>query len=42
MKAMFAGFAAIAIIAVGASFALQEIGFSSADRGSGNAVRLGE
>ncbi len=40
MKAMLAAFASIAIIAVGASFGLQEIGFSSADRTTGDAVRL--
>ena len=42
MKAMLAGFAAIAIIAVGADYALKELKWSSADRGSGDAVRLGE
>lgn len=40
MKAMIAGFAAIVLIAVGANIALQEFGWSAADRGSGNAVRL--
>ncbi|WGW05558.1 hypothetical protein [Tropicibacter oceani] len=40
MKAMFAGFAAMAVIGIGAYFALQEIGFSAAERNSGAAVRL--
>ncbi len=40
MKAMFAGFAAIIVISIGANFALKTIGFSSADQTSGNAVRL--
>ena len=40
MKAMLAGFAAIIVVAVGADFALDEIGFSSEERNSGAAVRL--
>lgn len=40
MKAMLAGFAAIAVIGVGAHFALQEIGFSSEERFASPAVRL--
>ncbi len=40
MKAMLAAFAAIAIIAVGANFGLQQAGFSAADRTSGDAVSL--
>ncbi len=40
MKAMLAGFAAIIVISVGAWFALDEIGFSSAERSSGQNVRL--
>jgi hypothetical protein len=40
MKAMLAAFAAIAIIAIGANFALQQAGFSAADRTTGDAVRL--
>ena len=40
MKAMFAGFAAMILIGIGAYFALGEIGFSSADRQSSPAVRL--
>ena len=40
MKAMLAGFAAIAIIAVVASFALEQAGFSAADQATGDAVRL--
>lgn len=40
MKAMFAGFAAIAVIGIAAHFGLAEIGFSSEERNSGAAVRL--
>lgn len=40
MKAMLAGFALIAVIAVGADLALESVGFSSQDRNSGAAVRL--
>ncbi len=40
MKAMWAGFAATIVITVGAYFALGEIGFSAAERGSGEAVRI--
>ncbi len=40
MKAMLAGFALIAVIAVGADLALESAGFSSQDRNSGAAVRL--
>ncbi|WP_276606308.1 hypothetical protein [Pacificoceanicola onchidii] len=40
MKAMFAGFAAMILIAFGAYFALQEIGFSTQDLSSGANVRL--
>ena len=40
MKAMLAGFAAMAIISVGAWYALGEMGFSSADIYSGQNVRL--
>lgn len=40
MKAMLTGFIAIAVIAVGASFALQNAGFSAEERNSGAAVRL--
>lgn len=40
MKAMLLAFAAIVVISIGANFALQEAGFSSADQTSGNAVRL--
>jgi len=40
MKAMLAGFAAIAVIGIAAHFGLAEIGFSSQDRQSGDAVRL--
>ncbi|WP_286196639.1 hypothetical protein [Tropicibacter sp. R15_0] len=40
MKAMWAGFAAVILIGIGANFALQEIGFSSEDRYSGESVRL--
>ncbi|WP_298837039.1 hypothetical protein [uncultured Roseobacter sp.] len=40
MKAMFLAFAAMAVIAVGADFALDEMGFSAQERGTGGAVRL--
>lgn len=42
MKTMLIGFAAIILIALAASFGLNEIGFSSEERFSGNAVRLGD
>ena len=41
MKVMMMAFLAIAVIAVGSNFALNEAGFSAADRTSGDAVRLG-
>lgn len=40
MKAMLSGFAAAILIAIAASFVLDEIGFSAAERQSGGAVRL--
>lgn len=40
MKAMFAGFAAIVVISVGAYFALDRAGFSSEEVYSGDNVRL--
>ena len=40
MKAMLAAFAAIAIIAIAAEYGLDRIGFSAADRTTGDAVRL--
>ena len=40
MKAMLTAFAAVAIIAVGAYFVLQNAGFSSEDRQSGASVRI--
>lgn len=42
MKAMMLAFTAIAVIAVGSYFALNEAGFSAADRTAGDAVRLGD
>ncbi|WP_285895524.1 hypothetical protein [Epibacterium ulvae] len=42
MKVMFAGFAAIFVIAVAADFVLDDIGFAAADRQSGPSVRLGD
>lgn len=42
MKAMYIAFAAIVVIAVGADFALDHIGFSSQDQFSGPDVRLDE
>lgn len=40
MKAMFAAFVAIAIIAVGSNLVLNNAGFSAAEQGAGSAVRL--
>ena len=40
MKPMISAFAAILAIAVGAYFILGEIGFSSKERATGDAVRL--
>jgi hypothetical protein len=40
MKAMYAGFAAIIVIAVAAHFILAEFGMSSGETFSGPAVRL--
>lgn len=42
MREIVLAFFAIAAISTGAYFALQEVGFSAAERGSGDAVRLGE
>lgn len=40
MKAMFAGFIAMTLIAIGAHYALLEAGFSSQERNAGANVRL--
>ncbi len=40
MKAMLSAFVAIAVIAVGSNLILQDAGFSSQDRATGQAVRL--
>ncbi|WP_267895697.1 hypothetical protein [Loktanella sp. Alg231-35] len=40
MKAMLTAFAAIAVIAVGASIVLGNAGFSSQERAAGASVRL--
>ena len=40
MKAMLTAFVAIAVISVGSYYALGAAGFSAAERGSGDAVRL--
>ncbi len=40
MKAMFAGFAAMIVLGVGAWYALDYMGFSSAERFSSPSVRL--
>lgn len=40
MKAMFTGFAAMIIIGVAAWYGLDQAGFSAAEVGSGNNVRL--
>ncbi|MEW9919210.1 hypothetical protein AB2B41_06325 [Marimonas sp. MJW-29] len=40
MKAMLTGFAAVILIAIGADLALDQIGFSSVERFSGEATRV--
>ena len=40
MKTMLLAFVAMAVIAVGADFALDEMGFSAQEQGTGGAVRL--
>ncbi|MFC6637340.1 hypothetical protein [Sulfitobacter sediminilitoris] len=40
MRAMITAFVAVAVIAVGANIILDNVGFSSQDRSSSNAVRL--
>ncbi len=40
MRAMFAAFAAVIIIAIAAPFVLEQFGFSSAERYSASDVRL--
>lgn len=40
MKAMLAGFALIAVIALGADLALDEIGFAAEEKQAGDSVRL--
>ena len=40
MKAMLSAFAAIGIVSIAAWYGLGEAGFSAAEQGSGNAVRL--
>ena len=40
MKAMLTGFSAVILISVGAYFVLGEMGFSSEDRFTSDAVRL--
>ncbi len=40
MKAMLTAFAATAVIAIGADFILDQVGFSSQERTTGSAVRL--
>lgn len=42
MKTMLLAFAATAVIAVGANYALHEIGYSAQDQTSGADVRLDE
>jgi hypothetical protein len=42
MKAMYAAFAATAVITVGAYFALNQAGFSAQDVSASDAVRLGD
>ena len=40
MRAMLTAFVAVAVIAVGADIILDNVGYSSQDRGSSSAVRL--
>ena len=40
MRAMWAGFAGVIVITIAAHFILGEVGFSSAERATGDAVRL--
>ncbi|MFA3916550.1 hypothetical protein [Ruegeria hyattellae] len=40
MKAMMMGFAALIVISVGAYFGLQELGYATEARRSGDTVRL--
>ena len=40
MRVMFLAFAATALIAVVAWYGLHQLGFSAAEQGAGNAVRL--
>ncbi|MHA6262387.1 hypothetical protein ACXYMO_04225 [Arenibacterium sp. CAU 1754] len=40
MKAMFAAFATMIVIAIAAPFILEQIGFSAADRTTSTAVRI--
>ncbi len=40
MREIVLAFVAMAVISVGANFALQEVGFSSQDQTTGGAVRL--
>lgn len=42
MREIILAFVAMAVIAVGANFTLNEAGFSAAEQGSGQAVRLGD
>ncbi|WP_263845419.1 hypothetical protein [Roseobacter sinensis] len=42
MREMTLAFAAMAVISVGASYALNAAGFSAAQQGTGQAVRLGD
>jgi hypothetical protein len=42
MKAMYAAFAATAIITIGAYYALNQAGFSAEQVSSGDAVRIGD
>lgn len=42
MREILLAFAAMAVISVGAYYGLKEVGFSAADRNTGNAVRLSD
>lgn len=42
MREIILAFVVMAVISVGANFALNEVGFSAAEQGSGQAVRLSD
>lgn len=42
MRAMLTAFAAIIVVAIGASQTLKQVGLSSAEQATGSSVRLGD